>query len=208
MGIIKRLQESLAGLFESQATRSHREFVQKTRAGNNSLRGQMKPDDNVVGFMFDGDKPRGVVMAVDLGALLSHSHSARKEDALDRQRISACAKAFKINHDLHLMASIYLDNDGAIRVLEGNHRLAVLKQKDMAVVLVNVLNPHKHPDHEFAAQIETIADKCNGHGIPVSMHDPVVYCNVDYDSSGHFVSVLEERQKAPYFTPGLARRPE
>ncbi len=190
----------VARLLESKQARLDREYDEARRENNKLLRSQMKPDDDIVGFMFDDDKPRGTVISVRLQEFLALYQSQRKDSVLDRQRIRYAAKAFRANNNLHLMVSVYVDEQGNVRLLEGNHRLEILRQKDLPAILINVINQRSVSEDEFADHLKMIIEKTGSEGLGVVANPKAVFCHVDFDDAGHFPRILEERQHEPYYT--------
>lgn len=180
---------------------------------NNELKARMKPKDNTRGFMFDPDKPQGVVMPLDKEKFLEVYQNPKKgkENALRKESVRACAKAFNDNNNTHLMITVYVKPDGEVRLLEGNHRLELLRQGSDDVILANVINNSGYDQAGFDESVNVLMQECGRPDVQIEQHGDVVFCNIDYD--GHHAHTFEERVTAPYYTvqktdgAALASRP-
>lgn len=169
-------------------------------ADNNTLKERMKPKDGTRGYMFDPDKPQGVIVPVNKVVFLKEYENPKKgkEGAINRNQVRSCSKAFNDNNNMHLMITVYVDESNKIRLLEGNHRLELLRQGSQDTILVNVINNSGYSDKEFDNSVETLIEKCGAPDAKIERHGEVVFCNIDYN--GHFAYIFEERMTAPYFT--------
>ncbi|MCD8497732.1 MAG: hypothetical protein LRZ85_06385 [Alphaproteobacteria bacterium] len=160
----------------------------------------MKPNDGRRGFIFDSDKPKGIVVAVDKERLLEKMKTMKADHHINRQQVRACAKAFRANNDLHLMASFYVNEEGDICLLEGRHRLELLRQGSESMILINLFDHQESRVLDFSKQIDIVFETCGAEGASIVKNQPVVFCNVDFEESGHTPYIFEERVREPYYT--------